>query len=1562
MGNDQTAAQQPPLLAPPPGLPPPPPPPPPAALPSSSPQLRPFSALTATFPSSATIASASISHTRPPGAAALHSPLALPSSAPAQPSTARLPSSGHFHARLRLERASASAAPRPALPNAEQLRRTISSVSAVSSASPSPLSSPSSSPSSCSSPSSQPPPPSSAPSSAPSAPPHRSDDVELIAELLSILTPQQAAQAAGGGVGSEEEARLDSFLVCYARCYSFPSALHQSLFSSLCTHRLLSPAFDSGSISRQHRLRILRTLRVLTRDSGIQRLLMRERQPLQALAEQFRRLVPEFFSLDPPYCSEMLVEICSVFKRIAERGSWQRRLFSCGVPELLVQLLSCRDAAVLQSVLLTLIHLSSSSLFLQEMLKLPCIDPLLQLIQERNATTPAAAPAAGGASPSSASSSGFSFPAAPSAGVALPPPLSSSSSASSSSSLSSSSSTPSSESSSSRYQCLAGELLELMCVNHDCRHEVRMQGGNRILVSLLMAAAGDEVLQALLLRCLASMALDEDSSREIRYLGGIPLLLQLIACERGRDGRWQTPSLQLSIAVCTALTHLANDDENATQICRQQGIVVLTQLLLVSAASPPPSPCQLNAESSAHVLRTLRFLYSIERNRKAFKRLFPSSLFAVFVDVGHWQYELRLYEEAVLRLQSLRSQERQQMWAAMDELRQAASDSRANRRLIRGYAVMEVLGRGGFGTVYRVVKEGGESAYAMKEISLRSIATAHSGEEREAELRLAVERMLREVDILSQLDHPNIVRYYSSFVDGGCLYIVMELVEGQSLLEYVTGCADRRQAVSEEIIWPVFIQLCLALSYLHIDKQVVHRDLSCNNIMIDPRRRVKVMDLGLALQRRGGDAAADAGGGQLTEAPMGTVAFSCPELVSHQAYSDKADIWSLGCVLYQMATGRPAFGGDNPLAVAQKVVRGVYAPLDAAYSPLLHEMVKRLLTVDPRQRPDILQVCFLLSPLMMAQLDRVRGSCLRLEAELQHEQETRKKEMDEWTREKQAWRKIVQNRGAGGGGQQLQLQQPQARSSQQQDQQQQALAVVPLASSQSLAVLRSEEYLTTEPSSGSSTGSEGATPTPLPPAASAGVLPSSQGRSRQQSMLSISPTRMRPIADPVSELLCQLHKVVWISQLPPSLSKDAKRSVVCRYKQALFRQPHWRSPLKQEMWSLLTMQPAFIHSRWGINCDDIASAAQAAASSSAGASSGNSGSGSGGGPLASGSSSAVLPVSSRLGLPRRLTYEDLHLVIEQVLKEEGYYAVGGELDVDMELAAAAAVAGGAGGMLSGSSGHLDWSERDSGRDEKRAVDSEGERSGFRLQRGGDQWSEQQLQQQVRDSEPSDGDAERERASQRRRQHHSASKARQRAAAAAAEGEEKLQPAASPSASTSPPRRHRLPTDASSARKESGDGRHRESRRRKEEGRTPRKDGSASAAAAPSREKEPRRLQDTKPLVSAAASSSSSTSSSAASSATSSPRLFPSGRRLSASSTQSQPLSRNSDAVASSASASPSPSPSPPRLALTQSMSQLSLSSRALPPTQQRPPPSALDRPPRASRILFSSVPHAQPPS
>lgn len=102
------------------------------------------------------------------------------------------------------------------------------------------------------------------------------------------------------------------------------------------------------------------------------------------------------------------------------------------------------------------------------------------------------------------------------------------------------------------------------------------------------------------------------------------------------------------------------------------------------------------------------------------------------------------------------------------------------------------------------------------------------------------------------------------------------------------------------------------LRYLHIEKKVIHRDLNPSNIMVDSKFNVKVADFGLAKNIMGPS--------QINQSFVGTLIYSCPQIVQNQSYSEKADIWSLGCIIFELMTLKPPFAGNNPLLLAKNIV------------------------------------------------------------------------------------------------------------------------------------------------------------------------------------------------------------------------------------------------------------------------------------------------------------------------------------------------------------------------------------------------------------------------------------------------------------------------------------------------------------------------------------------------------------------------------------------------------------------------------------------------------------------
>ncbi|HET7842312.1 MAG TPA: serine/threonine-protein kinase, partial [Terriglobia bacterium] len=215
------------------------------------------------------------------------------------------------------------------------------------------------------------------------------------------------------------------------------------------------------------------------------------------------------------------------------------------------------------------------------------------------------------------------------------------------------------------------------------------------------------------------------------------------------------------------------------------------------------------------------------------------------------------------------------------------------------YRIDEKLGEGGMGVVYLATDEELERRVALKTL----ISGAGQDEERLA-------RFLREAKAVSRLQHPSIVTMYHFGVEGDTRYLVMEYIEGKTLRKIISG---KPLPISQLIEYAIQVADGLALAH---EKGVIHRDLKAENVMITPRGQVKILDFGLAKLKEVKPQAADEETAFRTEFGMvvGTVSTMSPEQAMGREVDARSDIFSLGVILYQMATGKLPFEGPTPQA------------------------------------------------------------------------------------------------------------------------------------------------------------------------------------------------------------------------------------------------------------------------------------------------------------------------------------------------------------------------------------------------------------------------------------------------------------------------------------------------------------------------------------------------------------------------------------------------------------------------------------------------------------------------
>ncbi|XP_055893460.1 serine/threonine-protein kinase Nek1-like isoform X1 [Biomphalaria glabrata] len=246
------------------------------------------------------------------------------------------------------------------------------------------------------------------------------------------------------------------------------------------------------------------------------------------------------------------------------------------------------------------------------------------------------------------------------------------------------------------------------------------------------------------------------------------------------------------------------------------------------------------------------------------------------------------------------------------------------------YQRIKQIGEGAFGKAILVKKKDSARQYVIKEINIIKMSVKEREESR------------KEVAVLSQLKHPNIVSYIESFEEKGSLYIVMNYCSGGDMYGKINE--RRGQLFSEDQILDWFVQLCLAIKHIH-DRKILHRDIKSQNIFLTNTGTVQLGDFGIAKVLNTT--------AQLAHTCIGTPYYLSPEIVENMPYNNKSDIWSMGCVLYELTTLKHAFEAPNMKNLVLKIIRGSYLPLPPQYSYDLRGLIAQMFKRNPRDRPSV---------------------------------------------------------------------------------------------------------------------------------------------------------------------------------------------------------------------------------------------------------------------------------------------------------------------------------------------------------------------------------------------------------------------------------------------------------------------------------------------------------------------------------------------------------------------------------------------------------------------------------
>lgn len=250
---------------------------------------------------------------------------------------------------------------------------------------------------------------------------------------------------------------------------------------------------------------------------------------------------------------------------------------------------------------------------------------------------------------------------------------------------------------------------------------------------------------------------------------------------------------------------------------------------------------------------------------------------------------------------------------------------------LKDFELGKELGEGAFGSVKIVKRKLDNQVYAMKTVKIASLDQKDR------------ENALNEIRLLYALNHPNVIGYKEAFYDEASktINIVMEFADGGDIASKIRKLKEHHERFQENTIWSCLIQILEGMSFLHKNK-VIHRDLKCANIFLTKKGEVKIGDLNVSKLSKQ----------QFLKTQTGTPYYISPEIWLDKPYNEKADIWSIGCVIYEMCTGNPPFTGTNFRNLSLNILNGKYNPISSSiYSKDLSDVIALMLKKDPNDRP-----------------------------------------------------------------------------------------------------------------------------------------------------------------------------------------------------------------------------------------------------------------------------------------------------------------------------------------------------------------------------------------------------------------------------------------------------------------------------------------------------------------------------------------------------------------------------------------------------------------------------------
>ena len=273
------------------------------------------------------------------------------------------------------------------------------------------------------------------------------------------------------------------------------------------------------------------------------------------------------------------------------------------------------------------------------------------------------------------------------------------------------------------------------------------------------------------------------------------------------------------------------------------------------------------------------------------------------------------------------------------------------------FEIIKELGHGGNGRVYQVLNKKDNKYYAIKRIPIENLT--------EDEINI----IINEAKILSTIDDIHIIKYYGSYKDKEYFNILMEYCEGSDLKKLIIEYKNKNQLISEEIIYPIILDICLGIKEIH-KKNIIHRDLKPENLFITKENKVKIGDFGICKQLDSNS--------EYANTHVGTKKYMAPEVIKGESYNKKVDIWAFGCIIYELFTLKVCFESKSLFGYVDNIINKPHGKINMEkYNSKWQELIDLLLKKKYNERPDIDKIYELIININKDNNSKFKGKIMR---------------------------------------------------------------------------------------------------------------------------------------------------------------------------------------------------------------------------------------------------------------------------------------------------------------------------------------------------------------------------------------------------------------------------------------------------------------------------------------------------------------------------------------------------------------------------------------------------------